>query len=172
MRSSHQNFSRKGFSLVEMIIYIALIAIIFVFVINLVLSFASSYKDIAALRIVDRSAMNSLERMTRDIRNATSIDMVLSGFNVNPGTLALIETTAGVSTTTRFYIQSGTLKVDVNGVFSGPLTGNRATVTNLVFHLLTSTSSQAVKIDMTVQGTSGTVSKTKSYYSTIILKGS
>ncbi len=172
MKHRLTQFHKKGFSLIEMLVYIALITVIFLFIINMILSFTGSYKDITALRVADRSGMDAMERMTREIRNATSVTPAQSFFGSSPGILTIVQTSSGVSTTTKFYLQNEVLRVDVNGVYSGPLTLTRAQVTNLTFNLLTSTSSQAVKIDMILNGTSGNVTKTKAYHSTIILKGS
>ncbi len=162
---------RRGFSMIEMIVYIAVLAMTFAIVINTVISFASSYREITALRATEYSATAALERMTREIRAASSVDMTNSILNSNPGTLTLIKTVNGVSTTTKFYVASSTLKVDINNVYSGPLTASNAAVTSLVFTVLTSGNSTAVKIDMTVVGRSNSVTKTKNYHSTIILKG-
>ena len=155
-----------------MLIYIALLVMIFMVVLKTLLSFSSTYRTIAANRIIEASAITSLERMTRDIRNATSIDAVNSTFGSNPGILSLITTQNGVSTTTKFYVSSNTIQVDVNGTNIGPLTTSRVSVTSLIFTQLTGSTTNAVKIDMTLQGSNGNVTKTKIYHSTIVLKGS
>jgi type II secretory pathway pseudopilin PulG len=162
----------QGFSLVEMLIYIAVLVIIFLAVVSTVLSFTTSYRTLAAMRIVERSAMDAMERMTRDIRAASSVDTVNSTLDANPGVLVLVASEGGVSTTTRFYIDTNAVKVDVNGTYVGPLTTENVAINNLTFTLSTTTRSTAVKIDMTLQGTSGTAVQTKSYHTTVILKGS
>ncbi|MCC2630346.1 MAG: hypothetical protein K0S38_155 [Candidatus Paceibacter sp.] len=162
----------QGFSLIEMLIYIAVLTIISLAVTSTVLSFTTSYRTLGVMRIVERSATDAMERMTREIRGATNVDTNNSTFGSNPGVLSLVTTEDAVSTTTRFYVSSNTLKVDVNGIDIGPLTTNNVVVTNLVFTLATTTYTTAVKIDMTLQGTNGTAVKTESYHSTVILKGS
>ncbi len=158
--------NNKGFSLVEMLIYVTLLATILLLVINTVLSFSSSYRQLAALRAAEHSGIDAMERITRDIRQASSADTSIAG------ALTLVATSNSVSTTTRFYVQNNVLNVDINGTYYGPLTTSNASVTNITFTLLTNSTSKAVKVDMTVQGISGTVTKTKTYHSTIVLKGS
>jgi hypothetical protein len=135
-------------------------------------SFSNSYRRLTALRTVERSATESFERMTRDIRGASSVDLTASTINSHPGILTLVTSNSGVSTTTKFYLDNGTFKVDVNGIYIGPLTTSNVTVTNLTYQVLTSTYTTAVKIDMTLEGTSGGVTVVKSYHTTVILKDS
>lgn len=164
--------ANSGFSLVEMVIYVTLLVVIFLIVVNTILSFTGSYQSLRALRALDHSSVSSMERITRDIRGATSVDTANSTLGTSPGVLTLTQTVGSVSTTTKFYLQGGVVKVDVNGVYSGPLTLTGTSVTNLVFTKLTSSISSAVKVDLTVSATVGTTTKTKIYHSTVILRGS
>lgn len=161
----------KGFSLVEMIIYIAILSLVTFVLVNTLMSFGSTYREVRIQRAIDTSALMSLERMTRDIRNATNIVINQSIFITHPGVLVLNTADNTYSTTTRFYLDTGVLKVDVNGVYSGPLTLAQTSVTNLSFNRLVSSSSEAVKIDMTVQYVYGSTTKIKNYHTTVIVKG-
>ena len=163
--------AKSGYTLVETIIYVGILSIVYFLIVSTLISFNSSYRNVVALRIVDNSAIDAMERMTRDIRLASIIDTGNSTLGTSPGVLTLIATSGGVSTTTKFYVQSGVLKVDVNGSYYGPLTLASATVTSLTFRRLSTTTSEAVKIDMIISGVTGPVTKTKSYHSTIILRG-
>jgi type II secretory pathway pseudopilin PulG len=161
----------KGYSLVEMLIYVAILSIITFVLANTVLSFTRSYRDLASLRIVDHSGIDAMERMTRDIRASYAVDTANSILGTSPGVLTLLSTINGVTKTTKFYLNNGVIKVDVNGSYFGPLTLQKATINNLVFNVLDSGISKAVKVDMTVSAALGTTTKTKKYHSTIILKG-
>ena len=162
---------KSGYSLVEMIIYVSVLSVVSVLVINTIFSFAGPYRTLAALRAAEHSGIDSMERISRDIRAATSVDTANSTLGSSPGVLTLISTNGVVSTTTKFYIQNNILRVDVNGVYYGPVTISSTTITNLVFTHIQNTVSSAVKVDMTVVGTSGNVTKNKTYHSTVILKG-
>lgn len=143
----------------------------FVVIINTVLSFTHSYRDLVVLRSLDRSAMTILERMTREIRNANSINTGQSTFGVNPGALSIIKTANALSTTTRFYVESGVMKVATNGIYTGPLTHSRTSVANLLLTQITGTTT-AIKIDMTLTASSGPTVRTKLFHTTIIMKES
>ncbi len=164
--------NNSGYTLVEMIIYAGILSLISLVVISMLLSFSGSYRNVTALRLAENSGVYSMERMSRDILFATSIDTLNSTLGTSPGVLTIVKTENTVSTTTRFYLDNGVLKVDVNGVYIGPLTSRGSQVTNLVFRTLDSGISDAVKIDLTVRGTSGNINKDKSYHTTVILRGS
>jgi prepilin-type N-terminal cleavage/methylation domain-containing protein len=161
----------NGFSLIEMLIYVSILAIVLLLVVQTALSFTGSFRNLQVLRAVDRSAYNSLERMTRDIRNADAVNLTQSYLGASPGILVLTQTSGSNSTTTRFYVQNQVINVDVNGISIGPLMVARTAVTSLVFTQIAGTST-AVKIDMTLTASSGPVIRTKSFHSTVILKGS
>jgi Tfp pilus assembly protein PilW len=169
----HTNIRRAGFSLVEMLIYISILAVVLILLVQVVLSFSSNYRELSTLRLVERSATESLERMTRDIRNATTVTIAESTLDAHPGVLTIVATQGTNSTTTKFYTDaSGKVKVDVNGSYIGPLTTSKVTVTDLKFRLLTTTVSKAVKIEITLRGVYGTITQTRSYNATVVLKGS
>lgn len=162
---------KKGFSLVEMIVYVVILSIISMVIINMMVSITQTYRTVVAIRIAEHSGIDSMERMTREIRGAVTVDEGASVLGTNPGTLSLVTTANSVSTTTRFYVDSGVLKVDINGVYFGPLTLANTAVTNLTFNLLDNGVTEAVKIDMTIEGTVGESVKSKTFHSTIILRG-
>jgi prepilin-type N-terminal cleavage/methylation domain-containing protein len=164
--------SPKGFSLIEMLVYLTILSLVFIVIVNTMLSFTTSYRTLSAHRIIEHSAMSSLERMTRDIRSATSIDSANSTFGSTTGMLTIVSTHNSVSTTTKFYLDTGKLKVDVNNTYLGPLTTTNVTVTDLTYTLLTGSTTIAVKIDMTLQSTNGSFIKTNTYHSTVVLKES
>jgi type II secretory pathway pseudopilin PulG len=164
-----QNQNKKAaFSLVETVIYVSLLAIISVIIINGVFSFTDSYRKLTVLRLLDHSAQTALERMTRDIRQAVSVDTSNSSLGVSPGVLSL--NNPG-SQTSKYYVSSGVLKMDENGTYYGPLTASTTTVTGLTFRFISGSVSSAVKIDMTISATDGQTTATKNYHSTVILRG-
>ena len=163
--------NQRGFTLLEMIVYVTILSLITVVLVNTLLSFSGAYREVRMHRAIDNSALTAFERMTRDIRGARNVVVNQSVLGTHPGVLTLNTVGTSVSTTTRFYIEDGVVKVDVNGVYSGPLTLARTAVTQLSFQRLVSTSSEAVKVDMTVEYVYGSTTKTKNYYTTVILKG-
>src|SRR5262245_58236976 len=100
-----KSFSTKGFSLVEMLIYISILSIISILIFNIITTFSKTYRDVLALRLIDHSAVDVMERLTRDIRGGTQVDLINSTLGSNPGVLTIITTSGSVSTTTKFYLE-------------------------------------------------------------------
>lgn len=163
-----KNFKQSGYSLVELLIYIGILILILLTLIGIVFSFTKSYEQLGALRATDHTGLSVLDRMSRDIHSAASVDTGNSTFGSSSGVLTL---NIGTSTT-KFYTTGGQVRVDVNGSYIGPLSVASGRVTSLIFKLITTPESQAIKIDMTVLGSVGTSTKSKNYHTTAILKNS
>jgi hypothetical protein len=157
-----------------MVFYVALLALFTVALVNLLFMLLRSNASFQAARSVNRAAIVSVERMTREIRGATRL--IESGsasvFGTNPGRLVLETSEGTTATTSEFYVESGALKLKQNGVVLGALTPSGATVTSLIFRKLEHATSTAVKMELTVSAGSGAASRSDSFYSTIVLRGS
>ena len=163
----------KGFSLVEMLIYIAILVMMLMVIINMLYIISSSGRRLTSSRNIENSGAILFERITREIRNSTSVDSANSTFDTSPGVLVLNQTDLNSNAhSVKFIISSNTVHVLDNGTDQGPLTGIDTKVTNLVFSRITSTSSQAIRIQVTLQSGTSTAYKSKNFYSTTILRGS
>ena len=164
----HMKNKKRGFSLVETILYLTFLVIIISIVVSFVVSLAKTYQSVQAVKNVESSAVFSLERITRDIRNAYSV-------NTAGDTLILNTSDAsGNAQSVKFYISPTThaLSVDTDGVYVGPLTLSDVTVDDLHFTLATSSRSEAVKVGLSLTGVVGGASTTKNFYTTVVLRGS
>lgn len=165
--------AEKGFSLVEMLIYIFILTIILAVVTNSIYSLSKSYRSIRSADTLEASAMSSLDRIVREIHDATSVDTALSTLDTSPGVLMLNTTDeAGVATTIKFLVTSQALRVQEAGVDVGPLTDSSARVTSLIFRSITTAQSKAVKVEMTIESGVGSSYKSRNFYSTAVLRGS
>lgn len=161
-----------GFSLVEEVVYIGLFIILLLAVVNATIVLATTYRNIQAVRNIEISAITSMDRMVKEIRNGTSVNTSQTTWSTNPGSLMINSVNAsGTSATVRFYVTNSQLMLEENGVAVGPLTSSAVKVTNLVFRNITTANSSAVKIEMTLQSSS-TKPVTKYFYDTSLLRGS
>ena len=159
-------------TLIEIVVYTAILFILTLVVVNVVIAMNRTYRTFTSLSTVETSAEVSLERMTREIRDATSVDTAQSTLGSSPGQLMLNTTDAsGTATTIQFFTLGQTLRVKEAGVDVGPLSG-AARVSNLVFRKLVSAQATAVKIEMTLESGSGSNYESKQFYSTVVLRGS
>lgn len=156
---------RAGFSLIEMVIYIAIAAGILTASVNSASSLMKSFNSARITSKINNSAEAAMERMTREIRTAYGINSS-SVFGSSPGRLKLdTYNTSGATTTMDFYLNGGILTVAEGGGAGNPLTLGGVSVSNLVFYQITNaTTSKAVKIETMIQG--------KKFYDTAVLRGS
>ncbi len=165
--------ARKGFTLVEMVIYIAFVAILSVLAIEATMVVMKSFYTLRLTHNINQSATVALERMSREIRNAYEIDATESTLGANPGRLTLkTKDSGGSNTTVEFYTSNSQIRIKVGGVDKGSLMTKNTTVTNLVFRSITTINSKAIKIELTLHDAYGASQKDSNFYNTIMLRGS
>lgn len=163
----------KGFSLVEMLFYIALLSLALLAVTETLILVTRSYGNLRSVQRIEQEAGVSLERMVREIRDAQSVNGASSVFDSHPGKLLLNTTNAsGATRTVEFFLDNGKLSLKENGVVLGALTSAKTGVTNLIFRTITTARSQAVKIEMTLQSGNGSALRTEHFYATAVLRDS
>ncbi len=157
----------KGFSLIEALITIALLAVALSAISQTLILMVRSFNEIGKTRAVTSGAAGALERLGREARNASSID-VGSVLGVDPSTLILNTTDSNGNTlTATFRLNAGSLLLDKAGV-TATLTPLTLVVSDFTVKQITTSVSQAVKIDLT--GVSGALPI--NLHDTIILRGS
>jgi type II secretory pathway pseudopilin PulG len=160
-----KNFKKRhGYSLIETVVYIGLIAVMLVVSVS---SIISVYRTFGILRIERQISLNgdaAMETMIRDIRLATSTVAVASVFGQSPGVLRIGTTT---------YSLIGTeLRQQKGDELAQSITGNNVRITNLIFYHDTTPFSEIVTIRMTVAAGTGVYSKSKQYFGSAVLRGS
>lgn len=161
---------KKGFTLIEVIIYSALVVIILGVLTNAILVVSNSYRRMATYRDIENGAMLAMNRMSREIKSASDINGSQTVYDNANGSLML--NLGSTATTSRFYVSGGSIILDENGVQTGSLTPSSVTVSSLIFRHIVSTSSEAVKIEVIIQGEGQNSSISKNFYNTIVLRGS
>jgi hypothetical protein len=114
-----------------------------------------------------------MERMVNEIRYATSTNISNSTFGASPGKLVLNTNnrSTGVPTTLEFSLSGSKLRVKEGASAYEDLTSSSIEITSLVFRRIVSTTTQeAVKIEMTMKAKNGNFEKISNFYDTIILR--
>lgn len=176
-RHSHPNSPDShrvaGFSLVETLLYVALLALSLLVVMQTLVAFTRSFAVFRAVAQIEQSATLSLERMVREIRDAHDISDTGSIFGTHPGQLFLNTTTAaGAARTVLFSLNGGALVLTEDGMVTGSLTGSTTRVANLVFRKITTERSKGVKIEVTLMAGSGPAARSENFYATAVLRDS
>lgn len=159
-------YRQEGFSLIEMLVYIAILALMLMVIIQVVVSMVRSEHVIESMRAIENSASLSLERITRETRAADSINTAASTFNTHPGRLTL----TSADRTVEFSLVGGRIRLTEDGVVSGYLTGGSTTVSSLIFRRFATSTVEGVRIEMTVESGTSTYYRTQSFYSSALIR--
>lgn len=170
---SRSHTGSKGFTLVELIVYVAILAVVTVLAIQSTMTMTRAFADLRVSRDLNSSATALFERITRDVRSAESVDTAQSTLGTSPGRLMLNTTdTSGTAMTVEYYVESGLVKIRENGVAQGAIMGSHTTIGSFVVRHLTNITTEAVRVEATITATRGDITKTRSFYTTTVIRGS
>ena len=172
----HPFFTRrnqqKGFSLLEVVLYVALFTVLSGVVMNSIFQIMNSFSALRIARDINDSSVKVMERLTRDIKGATSIDQVNSIFNADPGRLTLnVVNASGTATTVEYVVINGALHVKENGVDQGSLMSAKTSIEGLVFRYINTGSTLGIKTELHLQSSRGSVSDDEHFYNTSVMRG-
>ncbi len=170
-----QKNSKRGVSIVETLVYIALFTMLLIGIVQGLYTLTASYKNVRVYRSIELAAISAMDRMTRDIRSATSINTSQTSYNVSQGALSLSTyDSSGNPLTVRYYLATTTARImlEENGVSLGPITPNDVAVDSLIFKSYSTTTSSAIKIEIIISNSTSTpVDFSQNFYGTAILRG-
>ncbi|MEK7117927.1 MAG: hypothetical protein AAB861_04120 [Patescibacteria group bacterium] len=162
-----------GLTIVETLIYIGIFVIALTVIVQMMFSLTKTHRLVKLKQSLEASGTISMERMLREIRNATSIDMVNSALGSSPGKLVLTGTDEnGNNYTLEFSIANGAIMLSKNGASAGPLTTPGISATSLVFRNISNSVSSGVRIELSLSGAIGTEIKNLDLFGFAILRNS
>jgi prepilin-type N-terminal cleavage/methylation domain-containing protein len=156
----------KGFSLVEMLVYMAVFLLIASALVITFLSFDTTLIRNKTERVLAQEARVGLEHMLLAIRHADSVDTVLSTLDTSPGELILEG-----DETIRFYLSGGILIMEVDGETLGPITSDAVTVEDITFNYQSSAATDVVRIELELSSVTKAASTTRTFNAGAILRG-
>ncbi|OHA15030.1 MAG: hypothetical protein A3G52_02795 [Candidatus Taylorbacteria bacterium RIFCSPLOWO2_12_FULL_43_20] len=162
-----------GFSLVEIIIYTAILAAASAVVVSTLLALTSSFENVKSGKSIAGSANVALERITREIRNSKSADLAVSQFNVNPGVLKLNAVDqSGDEYTIKFYIDGGVVMVEKNSESAVALTSSQTVANDLTFRRVITSVGEAIRVELALESDSNGQLKSEKFYAAAVMRGS
>lgn len=166
--------SKSGYTLIETVIYTAILASLSIFVANtIILAFVSFNKARTDRRVVI-DAETALERIARESRAALSVDEVQSVLGSNPSKLVLNSVVGfGDNTpiTKQFFVSEGRLAFQEGAGQAKFLTSPASTVASFIVFKSDTAHSQAVKITLELEAGSGQSVTRRSFYISAVLRG-
>ena len=154
MKHRHKTLRHhKGFTLVETLIYVAIIGGVVTTFVNFGLSVTNSRNKTYVVQEVQANVRTVEDLVSRRIRAATGINTSTSVFGSNPGILSLSMASAGLNPTViALNEDNGILEIKEGTNASTTITTAKVNVTNLVFTNLTASSTREnIGIAMTME---------------------
>ena len=148
--------NQKGFTLVEVLVYSAILAVVSLVVIVFINQLLGVNETSRRAREATDNARRSLDTIAQEIRHAQGLYSPTSVFVTNPGQLSL-QTTRDLpsghdATYVDFYVDNEQLFLKREGQNAQLLTSEKVKVTNLTFtNLNGATSWPAIRIAITVE---------------------
>lgn len=162
-----ENFS-YGYSIIEILVYLAIFTVVSILVINLFITTTSSFNTTIINRKLLEAGQMSMERVSREVRQAKNIDVA----NSSSDSLQMNSTnSSGGDLVVKFSSLSGHLNLYKDGILIGNLLPENINMTGLIFRRITTVHGEAVKIEMTLKYSQGNINKSENFYNTIILRG-
>jgi len=160
-----KNRRQSGYTILELVFYVSLFAILSVVVINSMLTMSSSFKKTTLKAELVQSG-SILERITREIRGSYDFSL--------PSASDLILNTkdsSGVDKTVEFMLSGNDIRLLENSILIGNLNTPNIFVTALTFTQITTTQGKAVKIFLTFKSNNDASGITQDFYDTVVLRG-
>lgn len=142
---------KNGFTLVEVIIYIAFVSIVATVYVTYAVDVLTSVQKARLQQEVQQNARLAMERMLQEIRAAEGINVGSSTFGSHPGMLSLATATPATNPTV-FDVSGGVLRMTQGVGAAVPLTSDTFDVTNLVFsNLSISNRTTNIRVSLTLE---------------------
>ncbi|MCK5490769.1 MAG: hypothetical protein KAI67_02915 [Candidatus Pacebacteria bacterium] len=156
LKKDAQNTGDKGFTIIEMVSYIALIGIILTVLFNMILLSFKTNSTILSWSKVNSDTHSSLERMTYEIINAQYVYLPTSNFSTSPGGQLSLVTKNELAVNEQkayldFYMENDTLFLKKDGLEPVALTSADVVVSDLEFSYHQNGERESITIDLTIK---------------------
>lgn len=165
---------KSGFTLIEMVIYVALVGIVSVVLFNIIFFIIRVNNKITALSIASSNAHSAMERMTYEISNSKYVYLPTSNFAIygndpSKGNQLSLVTEMDITTNedvtfVDFYLENGTIFLKKESsdptisISPVALVSSDVFVSKMEFSYCKNGSRESVTIDMTVQAKNSAIS--------------
>ena len=161
---------KSGLSLIEVVIYVAILGFILVLVFDTVLAVSRAVTEVRMEKKIVTSGTLVLERLSREVRDSTDIVADSSIFDVDAGQLTTRrEDPIGTFTPVTFALASHDRLRLTKGATSELLTPASVRVSKLLFRSISTPNGEGVKVELELSATTSATTTYK-FYSTIILR--
>ena len=175
----NKNKNNSGYSLIEMIVYVALIGVVSIFIYSIILFIYYDNQRIINLTRINSNAYSVMERIRYEIENANYVYLPTSNmenYNYNSARADQLSlaTEIGVSldeniTFVDLYLENGTIFLKKEKLLESiALTSSGVVVSDLNFSYYKNGSRESVAIDIIIEPKNDSVSTSPIYLTSII----
>lgn len=160
--------NNSGYTLIEMLAYVALVGIVTVFIYSVILFICNDNKRIVNLTKINSNAYSAMERMRYEVENSNYVYLPTSNMAnydydaTKADQLSLATKIGALSpddiTFVDIYLENGTVFIKEEGSSPIALTSSRVSVSDLSFFYYKNGSRESVTIDITIEPKSSSVS--------------
>jgi type II secretory pathway pseudopilin PulG len=162
---------KSGFTLVETLIYLAIFILLSAGILDVFFAIQKTNRNVTILNNLNINAVSVLEKITKETREATSVDLANSIFGANSGVLQINTLDdSNVPHIIKFYKDNNLVKMDLDGQYFGPLMTDSATSTALIFTLATSTAGTLIKTELDLISGQEIYQKSDKFYEAVMLR--
>jgi hypothetical protein len=167
-----KHIKRQGFSTVELLIYVTGLAVLGAVLSLMIVQFYGLYREITALPHADRIGLLTVDRITKEIRSADSINMLESQFGTTNGVLQLTSISEGASVEKRFYLDGGVITYQEDDEDPLALSSRNFNISNFTFIPVVTPVSEGIKFNLEIEFQTRNATETKSYTGFAIVRQS
>ncbi len=172
-RFFHKTCSKGGFSLVEVVLYVGLFTALSLMSMTSLFQTVKAFNNLRISRDIDDSSVKIMERLTRDIKSSTAVDLAKSTFGSTPGRLTLSTVNAsGTPLIVEYYVATSSLRIKENGVDVGPLMSGKTSIEALVFRYINTGNTLGIKTELYISSTRSSLRDADNFYNTSLIRGS
>ena len=162
-----------GFTLLEILVYVAILALIATAAVRLVLAVSINASEVRSERKIIANGELAMETLVREVRQASDLEAALSVFGTSPGTLALttVSVPEGSAVVTRKFSMSAFRLSRQDGSSAAEfITSPDVTITNLTFWQGATTTSKLITVKLTLEAGQGQFKESKTFYGSAVLR--
>jgi len=157
--------NERGYTLIELLFYIALFSILTLAVINALVVMTKAFRETSIQADLVQSSL-VMERISRETRQAYGI------FSISASDLKLnTKDELDNNKTVRFVLSGSNIELYENDVLTGNLNTPNIEVTSLSFTEITTVMGKAIKINFSVMSTRDSNNRIEDFYETVVLRG-
>ncbi len=157
----------SGYTLIEMIFYIALFAMLSAVVISSMVTMMKSFKEVGIQREITQGG-EIMERISREIKQANKINSVV---DINGDLKLDTKDEVGAYKLVEFVLTNSNIRLLENNNYTGDLNSPNIKVVALSFSQINTTKGQAIKISLTISSKHDSQNRNYDYNNTIVLRG-